>query len=145
MTYYPDLTRFEYPFQEMISKGKYPKTAIPFVNIGWLGAGHNYPRGETEIVFRERLAFFCRTHAEWVYWAGFHTCEFCGKARGSCEIRVVGKEKLYVAPVLVHHYVVVHEYRPPEEFIQAVLECPSPGSPGFARRLKRAFRRRWLL
>jgi len=48
---------------------------------------------------------------------------------GSAEIRVVGQDgTVYAAPDLIYHYVVVHDYRPPEEFIQAVMETPLPGT-----------------
>lgn len=59
---------------------------------------------------------------------GFHTCEFCGgreKAVGNAEIRVPGEGRMYAAPSLVHHYVVAHGYKPPEEFIAAVMAFPS--------------------
>jgi hypothetical protein len=36
-------------------------------------------------------------------------------------MRVAGSGKVYAAPTLVHHYVVAHDYRPPDEFIAAVL------------------------
>ncbi len=34
-----------------------------------------------------------------------------------------------LAPTLIYHYVVDHQYCPPEEFIEAVLTGPVPGSP----------------
>ncbi len=34
--------------------------------------------------------------------------------------------KVYAAPSLVHHYVVAHDYRPPDEFIAAVLAWDEP-------------------
>jgi hypothetical protein len=36
-------------------------------------------------------------------------------------MRVAGESTVYAAPVLIHHYVVAHDYRPPDEFIAAVL------------------------
>jgi hypothetical protein len=43
---------------------------------------------------------------------------------GNGEIRVPGLSGVvYVAPVLVAHYVEAHNYRPPDEFIQAVLSA----------------------
>jgi hypothetical protein len=41
---------------------------------------------------------------------------------GNGEIRVTGRNgNIYVAPVLVLHYVVVHGYAPPPEFVDAVV------------------------
>jgi hypothetical protein len=48
---------------------------------------------------------------------------------GGNEIRVLAGEKVFAAPVLIFHYVISHRYRPPEEFIQAVMRSPRPGSP----------------
>ena len=42
--------------------------------------------------------------------------------RGSGEIRVRGTDRTaYTAPILIVHYVEAHGYRPPEEFIAAIL------------------------
>jgi hypothetical protein len=47
---------------------------------------------------------------------------------GNGEIRVAGSDGVvYVAPVLVAHYVEVHSYRPPEGFIRAVVSTDSKG------------------
>jgi len=35
---------------------------------------------------------------------------------------------LYAAPALIYHYVVEHDYKPPQEFIDAVMTVPQPGS-----------------
>jgi hypothetical protein len=77
---------------------------------------------------------------------GIHVCEFCdfgakpapldqaavnayfqrlklADAVSSAEIRVVGRDgRVYAAPMLVCHYVEVHGYRPPDEFVNAVME-----------------------
>lgn len=42
-------------------------------------------------------------------------------ARGSGEIRVKGINCVYAAPVMIYHYVRVHGYKPPQEFIEAVI------------------------
>ena len=34
---------------------------------------------------------------------------------------------LYVAPEMVSHYVNVHEYLPPKDFVEAVMAGPLPG------------------
>jgi hypothetical protein len=47
---------------------------------------------------------------------------------GDGEIRVIGKSAIYAAPTLIYHYVVEHQYKPPDEFIEAVLKGPSPES-----------------
>jgi hypothetical protein len=40
---------------------------------------------------------------------------------GSAEIQVAGKgDRIYVAPDLIYHYIAVHQYLPPAEFLDAV-------------------------
>jgi hypothetical protein len=46
---------------------------------------------------------------------------------GSFEIIVPGRDgKVYRAPELIQHYVISHRYRPPKEFIEAVLALDRP-------------------
>ena len=133
MTYYPDLSPYEYE-----------KSGIgaDTVNMGWLDFAHNYPQGIVTEDFIERLWIFCRRQV--MTMRGFHICEFCDMPRdkvpmaqrgdevlnlGFAEIRVSSRGgRVYAAPNLIYHYVVEHHYRPPEEFIQAVMESPLPGS-----------------
>lgn len=141
MTYYQDLTRYEY-----YARGE------PFdpglLNIGWLSDAQPFEAGETSQEFQDRLFEFCLDKFVVHIARGFHVCELChtsveqwykeGKARygkqahwcgiGDGEIRVIGKTAAYAAPTLVYHYVVEHRYRPPQEFIDAVLSGPPPGS-----------------
>jgi hypothetical protein len=58
--------------------------------------------------------------------AGYHTCEFCGRAHGTGNFGVLSDDLLFVAPEMVVHYVREHGYRPPAEFIAAVLHSPLP-------------------
>lgn len=53
-----------------------------------------------------------------------------GQARliGSAEIRAFGADVVYAAPTLVYHYVLVHHYKPPSDFVRALLTGPRPDS-----------------
>jgi hypothetical protein len=119
MAWFADLTKYTYG-----SKDPEPNT----VNIGWLDIEHPYPQGETSVEFQDRLTRFCEYPPEQFVTYGFHPCEFCGKVRGGNEIRIIAENKTYAAPVLVFHYVVAHAYRPPDEFIEAVMNAPAPSS-----------------
>jgi hypothetical protein len=56
---------------------------------------------------------------------------------GSAEIRVFGKRgKIYAAPTLLFHYVTVHHYKPPDEFLMALKEGPCPPEPEYFARLE---------
>ena len=66
---------------------------------------------------------------------GWQECPFCEEEYpihvevdgerwpvGDAEIRVPGRAgRVYSAPTLIAHYVDAHRYRPPDEFIEAVL------------------------
>jgi hypothetical protein len=126
--YFPDLT-----------EGKYFG-----LSVGWLDRAHDYPRGPVPAGFLEALGVAGHNCA--VRHKGSHICELCPSpqwaAAGSCRelpdgtrltmgngvIRVWSRSgKAYVAPNLIYHYVEVHKYQPPTEFIEAVM---SPGPPG---------------
>lgn len=77
---------------------------------------------------------------------GSHLCEFCPRpptvlSRGSIpmldpppgttgngEIRIAGAGGIvYIAPILILHYVVAHRYRPPGVFVAAVIRQAALG------------------
>ncbi len=141
MTYYEDLYPYEY-FARFEPLGLQP------VNVGWLDENKPFPKGETSLEFKAKLFEFCLDKYVVQIARGFHTCQFCGVSEhewyeqskerygeeahwlsiGDGEIRVIGQSTLYAAPTLIHHYVVEHNYKPPDEFIEAVFEGPAPGS-----------------
>jgi len=73
----------------------------------------------------------------WPVASGFHTCELCGLFRASGKVAVPTNSVLFVAPEMVLHYVEQHSYRPPRDFVDAVLSCPLPGSPEYVRAVSR--------
>ena len=106
---------------------------------------HDYSQGQVEPEFVERLLLFC-TNPVFIT-MGSHECEFCEAVNdsggaweyGSGEIWVFGSDLVhYVAPDMIHHYVIIHQYHPPEEFIQAVLACPLPDTPEYQNLVKQA-------
>jgi len=108
------------------------------VNIGWLDGSHPYPTGSVSDTLLERLWPYCRYCIQ--EFRGVHTCEICHepgfiKVRrgaeelllGSAEIRVPGQGGVvYAAPNFIYHYIVEHQYRPPQAFIDAVMQGMSP-------------------
>jgi hypothetical protein len=133
--YFPDLSRYVYA-------GEFPARHI--FNIGWLSKEHSFERGSTPewLVghLRDRIA------APVNLFRGMHACEFCPdppaktlasgimvpdypkETLGNGEIRVRALDgKIYVAPVLICHYIACHEYLPPAAFIEAVAaDLPQP-------------------
>lgn len=59
---------------------------------------------------------------------GIHVCEFCGKAIGSLDFGVPAGQRMIFAPEMIGHYVEIHQYAPPAEFIAAVMASPLPGT-----------------
>lgn len=109
--------------------------------VGWLQRNQPFPTGPVPEGFPEALLAFCFEEHTVCATRATHPCPLCGErvepmtregftARpGTAEIRVLGEDDIFAAPDLIHHYVTVHDYRPPQVFIEAVLNGPSPGSP----------------
>ncbi len=127
MAYHPDLTPYSYfPLPSQLEH--------PPLNVGWLSVTAPYPMDTTSESFRAKLLDLC-ARAEVHLTLGYHSCEFCREQDaitrvlsrdkeiwlGNGEIWTIGKFVFYVAPTLIYHYVTVHGYRPPDEYIESVL------------------------
>jgi len=87
------------------------------LGVGWLDENRPYNKGEVPIAFIEKLKKAKKIN----HTKGWHDCPFCGKARGSCEIIVRNNNKTYLAPELIIHYIENHNYAPPQEYINVVI------------------------
>jgi hypothetical protein len=122
MTYFADLSPYLYT-------GPEPDV----LNIGWLDAAYPFRQGETSPEFQEALGRLVERPI--LLHRGFQVCGFCPRkrrndhlARGNGQIRVLGRNGIwYAAPTMVHHYVVAHQYQPPAEFADAVLNPAAVG------------------
>jgi hypothetical protein len=162
MTYYPDLSPYQYretstPAQRDREPPVYGVANT--VNVGWLDGAEPFSTGETSGEFRERLLEFCLQGHDFNLTRGPHSCNLpeCpvepdrfgrrhpppvrrGKQtayQGSSEIRVVGEAAIYAAPTMIYHYVVDHNYQPPDEFVEAVLNGPKPGTDEYWKQLEK--------
>jgi hypothetical protein len=127
--------------------------------IGWLGEQHPYPVGPTPRAFLEALRRHLERPWQPIGMAGLHECELKGcaarialdqlveehrrrktslvipkEAKVALEARnlwIPTADAVYIAPAMVLHYVRDHAYRPPDEFIDAVLACPEQQSPEY--------------
>src|SRR5262245_50176006 len=112
MAYFPDLSPYTY----------FPGETDLF-NIGWLDSSKPFLAGETSEEFRSKLKLLIDDPV--MQTRGHHFCPVSREKQqpaGSAEIRVRGWGKDYAAPELIYHYVVEHGYKPPEEFIEAVVK-----------------------
>lgn len=130
MAYFPDLS--PYCYFERLKNGNE-------VNVGWLDAAYEFPTGIVSDEVRLRLEAL--SHIRVNQSRGVHDCEFCENHHGfthydtdehtlqlgTAEIRVLADDdKLYASPDLLIHYITVHNYLPPQEFIDALLSGPVP-------------------
>ncbi|MBI5840804.1 MAG: hypothetical protein HZB19_11945 [Chloroflexi bacterium] len=141
MTYYVDMSLYEY-IEECVRPNTF--------NVGWLSRDYDFERGKSPEQFHQRLLEFCAFGV--CKTRGWHICEFCNTEErapikvefnadtilflGSAEIRIIGDDKIFASPNLIYHYVVAHEYLPPQEFIDAVLESPLPTSDEYKQQLR---------
>jgi hypothetical protein len=138
MAYFKDLSPYENSWNS-------DKLAVSVLHVGWL-EDKEFEKGETSQEFKDKLFQFCLDQNLIAIMRGFQECIFCGlswsewgkkhpdygpdahwMSLGDGEIRVIGKSVIYGAPALIYHYVVEHKYKPPQEFIDAVLTGPQPG------------------
>lgn len=124
--YYPELSPYCY-FES--------KRDPNLLNVGWLETPHPFPKKKAPEELLDALFEKCLQSV--VATRGVHECQFCGVPTfgvevsrhgrriflGNAEIRVEGKDgKVYAAPNLIYHYVSEHDYDPPKEFVEALLE-----------------------
>jgi len=120
--------------------------------IGYLFPTDPYPRGHVVDTVLERLIVLVQHPI--ASWFGWHYCnlETCSQEQSSAELRhngflianrcdsdilVPGNTTVYVAPALILHYILRHEYVPPSSFTEAVLACPEPGSEAYFAAIER--------
>jgi hypothetical protein len=102
--------------------------------VGWLSAGQPFAQGDVPPEFLDRLREFVRlwwpsTEAlGWSLALGKHCCELCHDFYAGGNIGVPDGQILFAAPEMIAHYVEKHQYRPPAEFVAAVLKSPLPGT-----------------
>ena len=136
-----------YPFPPPIKKGEiWGSGRLPqelqLIAVGWLG--DTVPTtGETPVRVLQQL-FRAHQRQDWIIdgTAGWHNCELCDgneawypegqvgpvvrwgrisrRVRGYGHFLVHWGKTVYMAPVLILHYIVDHRYRPPQDFIEAV-------------------------
>ncbi len=124
MTYYKDLDQLDY----------FGPIEAPYLRaVGWLEKSHPYEIGPVSDEVLQRLAEILRAGTGLFNCLGAHCCDLCTRdgAVGVDNLWVPGNGFLYVMPELALHYIVEHSYRPPEEFLAAVMGAPWPGSDAF--------------
>jgi hypothetical protein len=128
---YPDFSEYGL----LTNQGRNPFTLKEVYNIGWLENGHDYPKGRVDEPTISRIRQMLASDKINInVTRGIHYCDFCQpivrhqivyNAReillGHSELWVPGTQgHIYAAPTLIYHYIVKHDYLPPNEFIEAI-------------------------
>jgi hypothetical protein len=127
MAYFEDLTPYTYCRGEEY-----------LLNVGWLASPYPFRRGPVAYQFAARLFHLADKPVRLM--RGLHYCDFCKPPQdiidqdpsymdvwemnrcGSGEIRVKHSNGVcYSAPTLIWHYIVEHQYQPPQQFIDALI------------------------
>jgi hypothetical protein len=122
---FPDLT----PYSREIG----PHTLKGVFNVGWLNINSEFPTGEVPDGFVDRLKEIAgsfgpfRPLVEQI--RELPRCDVCGAiemndARGgvirNAELWIPGNGVLYASPLAMIHFIELHGYCPPEDYIDAV-------------------------
>lgn len=113
--------------------------AGPFVRaVGWLSKDHPYNVGSVSDEFIATLNQHVEEAWQGAVPAGVHHCELCvdKPVTNGLNLCIPTATELYSSPAMITHYVTAHGYRPPDEFIDAVMQCPRQGTPEFFRLLE---------
>lgn len=140
MSYIEDLTSFNY----------FGVNGPRLLAVGWLDADHEYSKGCVTKEFFDSLGRLAQNAWQPFAVAGRHSCRFCvftggpqsifaGGASvsiGSGNLFVPTPDLVYVAPLLILHYIDAHSYYPPEEFQQATARCPEMRSMAYLKAIR---------
>jgi len=144
VTYFADLAPFTY----------LGPTKGPALAVGWLEADHGYERGEVVLGVVEALERLFVHAWEPICAGGWHDCSLCPRkpTDGPITREIAGRRELlgvknlllpagdviYATPSLVIHYIEDHGYKPPDEFIKALLEL-DPAADEYEAECRRLF------
>jgi hypothetical protein len=132
--YFPDLTMYRYLNQVELTN---------VLNVGWLDKDAPFPVGDVPVGFLDRLKLWmgkARVNQS----RGLYECNICkpvqwpllpldqhprldvgegkGILMGHWEVWIPSlSKKIYAAPALIYHYVELHRYRPPDEYVASVM------------------------
>ena len=126
MTYFQDLSIYSYRRCSLVTQD---------LNVGWLDKEHEFTQGQCPSEVVDNLLEQLQQGKVYNLCRGFHRCNICdsqGKlihryeykgyqfvGNGEFHVRISASQ-FYVAPVLILHYIIEHNYLPPEDFIKAV-------------------------
>jgi len=107
---------------KLLLKSGLMKEDYKIVAIGFLSLDEEFEKGEVSVSFLIKLKAIWNDGIT-LATAGHHTCEFCRTVTGSSEKTLIDNENKikYIIPELIFHYITIHKYLPPSEFIEFVM------------------------
>jgi hypothetical protein len=120
---------------------------VPLRAIGWLEGGHSFRCGESPPGLVAQLGSLIdnagsifRQHN----FRGLHDCTLCAPgedarlAGSHVNLLIPSIRTVFACPAAITHYLTVHNYLPPVEFVDAVFRCSPYGSPKYLESLREA-------
>lgn len=119
LMYIPDLTEIEWWHEASFAYDQSLPERFPAVLVGWLG--NTVPNsGPVSPLFLDKLQWASQNLIIDQGALGEHECEICGSHTDRGEILIRHGSSMYVMPRMLLHYITVHSYQPPEQFVEAV-------------------------
>jgi hypothetical protein len=121
VTHFDDLTECDYFGAEY---------AQSLRAIGWLTKDKPFATGKTDSEAFAKLKELMQAPWQPMITLGVHECELCqfDTPCGNLNLFLPNGNVVFVCPELIVHYIAAHHYRPPDEFITAVTNCPLPST-----------------
>lgn len=117
MAYFPDLSN-----ERQLASGDDVRA------VGWLDRNYTFTTGSVNHDFLQILKRHIAERWTIVLMMGIHECELCSKFASAGNLIIPTETVVYIAPEMISHYIEVHNYKPPDEFIKAVIDCPEQES-----------------
>lgn len=117
MTHFDDLTECNYFGDAYASSLR---------AVGWLTIDSPFVTGPMDLDVFVKIKELLQDAWQPMVTLGVHYCEFCQfeSPCGSVNLFVPNGDIIFVCPELIVHYIAAHHYRPPDQFISAVINCP---------------------
>ena len=102
----------------------------PLKAVGWLSSEYDFQKGKVPQSFFEKLQDLLKKPWQPFASAGFHTCDLCqyNPPTFKDNLFIPHQGFIFIAPEAITHYIAQHWYKPPDEFIEAIMKCPAMNS-----------------
>lgn len=112
----------------------------PLLAIGWLERPHEFPQGNcpNEVLLKiSELRQQFRDAFPADSFRGLHDCSICEAPEdhlleSHINLFIPGDNVIFDVPGRIDHFIESHQYLPPIEFIEALLNCPDPNTEAYA-------------